>query len=158
MYLNANNAFQSVQGPFESEGDSEGESGRELRGGLGRTPVVSTVLRWTDAETQESLTVRMQGSREFLDELVMLGFEVVTEVATEQVPGPHDACGSGTEEWSSVGELGDRAHTGPISPGALGPACSDPAKSDPASFDESIGTLPTTHTFYARRSTPENPE
>ena len=75
------------------------------------------VLAWTDLETGERLTIEMEGSRAFLEELEQLGFEILSEREVERPTVPLSGGGSGTEERSSAGEDGDRTRTGPVPPG-----------------------------------------
>jgi hypothetical protein len=72
------------------------------------------VLSWTDIETGERLTIEMEGSRSFLQELEQLGFEILSEREVERPTAPLSGGGSGTEERSSAGEDGDRTRTGPV--------------------------------------------
>ena len=72
------------------------------------------VLAWTDTVTGDRLTVEMQGSRAFLEELKQLGFEILSEREVELETVPLSGGGSGTEERSSAGEDGDRTRTGPV--------------------------------------------
>lgn len=73
-------------------------------------PLAVTHLAWTDPETGERLMVELKGSEQFVQALERSGFEVLRSGESVPLSGG----GSGTEEWSSAGAVGDRARTGPI--------------------------------------------